>query len=236
MELKDVMAHMEQGQRILQEATTSAEQRTLAAAAVDLSHQAGRACNAGVLGVMATAGGGLSTSRIAELTGSAKRTVRHARQAAAAGVPNTFTSQTKVQGLTRTAVGEVERRATIAWMHDECPARSGDQQSIHWMSKGKEDFFFENYRSVAAQVSIYQRALSSSEALRVRIARRGQLANQWERNVATYAGPSPAAFCSYSHRIIIKTVFYADRRPREGSNLRASCESLVGRASPVRRG
>jgi hypothetical protein len=187
--LNDVLSHMPAGQAILKELATSAEQRTLAEAARDLGTQAGRACKAGVLGVLASgnAQGQMSTARVAEIAGVSQRHVQMARAAAAAGTANTFTAQSKKQGVTRAGVGDVEQSATLAWMRKACPARSGDQRAILWMSKSKEDFFFEDYRSVDAQVAIYNHALAHSEQLRARVAGR-KPASQWERNVAKYVG------------------------------------------------
>jgi hypothetical protein len=192
LELRDVMSHMPAGRTILDEVAISREQRTLAEAACNLGTQAGRACKAGVLGVLASVNdaGQVSTARVADLTGVSTRTVRRAREATDAGRPNTFTTQSKAQGGKRCGVGDVERQATIAWMRRACPARSGDQFATLWMTKSKEDFYFEDYRSVSAQATIYEHALAASEELRSHIAS-GSLTSQWERNVAMYVGRLP---------------------------------------------
>ena len=81
-------------------------------------------------------------------------------------------------------VSEVEQGATRAWMHEENPARSGDSKEICWMTKGKDDFYHEEYRSVHAQIEIITEALRlCGDELR-EAAERPK--NQWERNVRIY--------------------------------------------------
>jgi hypothetical protein len=69
-------------------------------------------------------------------------------------------------------------------MEDENPARSGDQQTICWMIKDKEDFYFEDYRSLSGQISIYTLAMKFDPSL----CDIESPANSWERNVKKYTG------------------------------------------------
>jgi hypothetical protein len=55
------------------------------------------------------------------------------------------------------------------------------------MVKNDEDFYFEDYRSVKAQVQIIRLALKADKGLRQR-ALRSKQPNQWMRNVLTYLG------------------------------------------------
>ena len=61
--------------------------------------------------------------------------------------------------LARVAVTDAERVATRKWMHEQNPARSGDNQKIAWMVKSRTDFYYESYRTREGQIAIIQKAL-----------------------------------------------------------------------------
>ena len=69
-------------------------------------------------------------------------------------------------------------------MHEKNPASSGDQQAICWMVKSKEEFYFENYRTVTGFSEIILKALTEHGPQLVDDAKQGS--NQWLRNVQTY--------------------------------------------------
>jgi hypothetical protein len=86
--------------------------------------------------------------------------------------------------VTKDNTPTTERIATQTWFGTENPARSGDQQAICWMVKGFTDFYHEDYRSAAAQVTIIEGALLIyGDELRAAAATR---ANVWLRNVDKY--------------------------------------------------
>jgi hypothetical protein len=81
-------------------------------------------------------------------------------------------------------VTEVEQVATRTWIHAENPARSGDDKEICWMTKGADDFYHEDYRTVLAQCEIIAEAIRlCGDELRAAAERPK---NQWERNVRIY--------------------------------------------------
>jgi hypothetical protein len=59
------------------------------------------------------------------------------------------------------------------------------------MNKCAEDFYFEEYRSVPAQLLIYRAAIEADPALSHRV-RQKATPNRWERNLRTFLG----AYCS----------------------------------------
>jgi hypothetical protein len=104
----------------------------------------------------------------------------------------TLAKCTKINATRKTASIQVrknctpssERIATREWFEFENPARSGDQQSICWMVKGFTDFYEEEFRTAAAQVTIIQRALAIyGDDLRDAATTRK---NVWFRNVDNY--------------------------------------------------
>jgi len=79
---------------------------------------------------------------------------------------------------------ELEAVATRRWMLGENPARSGDTKEICWMTKGADDFYHEDYRSVHAQCEIIKKALAlDGDELRAAAV---DPKNVWERNVRIY--------------------------------------------------
>jgi hypothetical protein len=184
--LSDVLPHLEEGCALLKAVDVSHETRVLAQSAINMVDEAGRACKAGVLGVLATPNdqGSIPHRRVVELSGMSSTHVRDARKNVMAGNLGTFGNQTKVQGVSRTGTPAAEKEATRQWMSNENPARSGDQQEICWMVKDKEDFYFEDYRSLPGQLAIYELALDLDHSLHsIKIP-----ANSWERNIKTYNG------------------------------------------------
>jgi hypothetical protein len=83
-----------------------------------------------------------------------------------------------------TRVSEAEKVATRRWMNKENPARSGDNKAICWMTKGRDDFYYEEYRSVPAQCKIIKYALQLCGDDLEKAAERPK--NEWERSVRTY--------------------------------------------------
>ena len=81
-------------------------------------------------------------------------------------------------------VSELEQVATRRWMHAENPARSGDNKEICWMTKGADDFYHEEYRTVSAQCTIIASALQLDGVELRAAAERPK--NEWERSVRTY--------------------------------------------------
>jgi hypothetical protein len=69
-------------------------------------------------------------------------------------------------------------------MQEKNPARSGDKKAICWMTKGHEDFYYEDYRTPQAQQEIIRIALGKwGEELRTAAK---DPSNLWERNVSVY--------------------------------------------------
>jgi hypothetical protein len=124
----------------------------------------------------------------------------------------------KIQVLLRRPkmVSEVEQVATRSWMHAENPARSGDSKEICWMTKGADDFYHEEYRSVHAQCDIIAEALRLDGA-ELRAAAE-QPKNQWERNVRTYL--------EALHDNALDNLTVADIRPNEQLDIEKALEDM----------
>ena len=84
----------------------------------------------------------------------------------------------------RTHLSQAEEIATKRWMRAANPARSGDSKVICWMVKNKFDFYYEEYRTVDAMVSIVQTALDLHGNDLRRAASAGT--TSFLKNVATY--------------------------------------------------
>jgi hypothetical protein len=85
----------------------------------------------------------------------------------------------------RRAIPVYEEFATKEWVYKKNPARSGDKKRIAWMTKSDEEFYFEDYRSVAGQIDIITAALKEHPDLR-KAASVDAPGNQWLRNVKKY--------------------------------------------------
>jgi hypothetical protein len=90
----------------------------------------------------------------------------------------------KIQKLTLRSLSEAEEVATRSWMRTENPARSGDAKPICWMTKSRDDFYHEDYRSVPGQYQIIVEALTLFGDVLRQAAENPK--NRWERNVRTY--------------------------------------------------
>jgi hypothetical protein len=88
--------------------------------------------------------------------------------------------------VTRTCTITSETVATRDWMGTRCPARSGDQQAICWMTQGFSDFYHDEYRTAKGQVEIIENALKIEGATLREAAKTRR--NTWLRNVSNYLG------------------------------------------------
>ena len=79
---------------------------------------------------------------------------------------------------------DAELAAWRVWLGRECPARSGDAFQVFWMTRTKEEFYYEVVRSVAAQKAVIAIALSADRAGVV--AASAEKRNVWGRNAALY--------------------------------------------------
>jgi hypothetical protein len=71
-------------------------------------------------------------------------------------------------------------------MRTENPARSGDTQVICWMTQGKEDFYYDEYRSIEGYCDIIEIALNSEDFGDDLVAAIRAPHNSWLRNVKKY--------------------------------------------------
>ena len=80
------------------------------------------------------------------------------------------------------------QEATRIVFAEDNPARSGDRRDICWMTKTKEDFYYEEYRSIAFQIRIFRAALDIyGDELRY-AAMDAIHPNRWLANLAKYIG------------------------------------------------
>lgn len=89
----------------------------------------------------------------------------------------------------RKSVPASEQAAVREFMLQENPARSGDTQPIAWMSKGRTDFYFEDYRSARGQLDIIAKAVNCpehGEELRRQASANSKLTCRWLKNVSLY--------------------------------------------------
>lgn len=185
--LIDVLSQLEEGRALLKAVEVSRESRVLAQSALDMVAGAGRACKAGVVGVLATPNveGSLPLHRLKVISGMSATHVKDSRKKVLGGDLGTFGNQSMVQNVNRDGISTTEKGATRIWMQDRNPARSGDQSKICWMIKDKEDFYFDEYRSLEGQFEIYELALRDDPSLRSRVQ---QPSNVWEHNLKKYTG------------------------------------------------
>jgi hypothetical protein len=166
----DVLPYMKEGKDLLTKQAAVEEQRVLAHAAVQMAKSAGRANKSGALGVLAAANeaGRVSAQRLRVLTGSSISSINKAKDKAKNNDFGTFGSLQKRPGVKRVTIPAEEKTAHMIWMKEMCPARSGDNKLIFWMTKDDEDFYFDDYRDVESQKEIYRLALLNYPDLRAK--------------------------------------------------------------------
>ena len=153
--LRSVLLHLSEGRELLSAAQTARRHAIIAEAGTLLARTAGRANQADVLGVLAGkhGAGQLAPAEIAALTGKSAAYVRRCRAAHSAGrLGSFFTLQRTPNPRERSTYPDLEVMATVRWMGERNPARSGDSKVICWMMQDKEDFYYDHYRSLAGQV------------------------------------------------------------------------------------
>ena len=144
--LRAVLERMDEGKPILAACQSETEAKVLAQAALAIAANAGRACRGTALGIIASAGDGSTTipgRRVAELTGASTTHVNRHKRQVEGGDFGTLASMSKVPKVVRVAFPDMEKDATKLWMEEENPSRSGDTKLIFWMSKSKEDFYYD---------------------------------------------------------------------------------------------
>lgn len=169
--LRGVLVQVVEGKRLLAAAGSARRNAILAEAGTMLARTAGRANQADVIGVLAGkhGAGQLTPAEVAGLTGKSASYVRQCRAAGNAGRIGTFfTLQRTPNPVERTTYPDVEVMATVRWMGERNPARSGDSKVICWMVQDREDFYYDHYRSLSGQVCCCSCASLISCCVRVR--------------------------------------------------------------------
>jgi hypothetical protein len=199
--LRDVLAKMDEGQVILKECQTSNDQRVLAQGAIDIVGTSGRACKSAVVAALAVENkaGKVSPTRLSELTNVPTAYIKNSKTNAVKGNNGmvdkanlgTFANQNKTPHFTKSSVPDLEYSSSRHWFMSVNPARSGDPQAIAWMSKSKDNFYFENYRTVEGQVEIILMAFKEGgEEIIMKqlslLSTNGRKPNLWQQNCLTY--------------------------------------------------
>jgi hypothetical protein len=180
MGLRDVLgAWAGEGQSLLRAGEVAHATEVLAQAASSISSTAGQANKRAIVGLIASArhpddAKPLSTRQVSLVTGMSLSHVRKSRAAITAGDHGATFGLDRPRGCSRrriTPLEKVNRRSAQptsalsqasvkTWMREACPARSGDTRATYWMTKDQADFYNEDYRSVEAQVFIFEHALA----------------------------------------------------------------------------
>lgn len=146
LSLNEVLEHMKEGGELLRKLELGRETQLLANAAVEAAKMpavglGGKQQKNKLVGVIAAAAGEgtLPVAKVASLANISVSSVEKLKRSAKDQAP-AFTNQMRPA---RAVISKEEAAAAKVWMHQENPARSGDDRAIAWMTRNKDDFYHE---------------------------------------------------------------------------------------------
>jgi hypothetical protein len=201
---RDIMMRSQEGREVINSSKVAGQTRVMAQAAVDIMSVSGRECKSDIVGMMAAPNreGQLTAASVGVMSSMSMSTVYKSRARVTSKGVDALGRDTAGPPAKRNSIPTSESVLTRKWMCDRNPSRSGDKKKICWMVKDKEDFYFEDYRSIEGQFELYELALTTY-ACPERIQSLRSPSNQWERNLKKYAGTFLLSVCvRFQHHIL----------------------------------